>query len=136
MKQKRKAPILLLILCLLASMLYIRIRGPVYSGSAVADLTEALEGVYGSEYAGKAVENGTEDMHFEIESKTFLRLWNLRQLLGLDCRYECRVVFTTHMEDGTTQTRTIIYQAVDPMQAEEIAIRASIDWASKTERSD
>ena len=137
MKQKNKKPriVLICILCLMAVILCIRNTGPVYSGSAVADLTEALEKEYGSEYTGKPVENGTEDMRFEIESTVFLRNRNLRAFLGLDDTYECRVVITTHTSDGSTHVRTITYQGVDPIGKDETYIRASIDWDSREEQN-
>lgn len=137
MKYKNKKPRIVMIcaLCLIAVILCIRYTGPIYSGSAAADLKEALESVYGPEYTAKPVDNGTEDMHFEIESKAFLRNWNLRQFFGLDCKYECRVVITTHTSDGSTHVRTITYQAVDPIGQDETYTRAGIDWDSKKEQT-
>ncbi|MBR2048063.1 MAG: hypothetical protein IJ960_05640 [Oscillospiraceae bacterium] len=131
MKQKMKAPgiALLVIVCAAVLLLWFRMPVPYYSGSAAADLTAALEGVYGPEYTGKTVENGTEDMRFEIEAKTGF----FRQLLGLDHKYECRVIFTTHTGENTREERTVTYQAVDPMGPEEIERRASIDWDSGVE---
>ena len=138
MKKKMKMPRILLpcILCLTVCILCLRIIGPVYSSSAVSDLTEALESVYGPEYTGKKTENGTEDMRFEIEAKSVLRSWKLHQLLGMDYRYECRVVITTHASDGSTQVRTIAYQAADPMGQDEMYARATIDWNSRQEQAD
>lgn len=127
MKNRRKLPgILLLCCCLAALLLCLEMGDPYYSGSAAADLTEALEGVYGPEYTGKPVESGTEDMDFEIESQTRF----LRNALGLDHKYECRVIFTTHGPDGSVETRTVTYRATDPMGREEIDRRATIDWDS------
>lgn len=138
MKQNRKAPgiLLLCVLCLLGAMLWTQSQKPFFSASAAADLTEALESRYGPEYTGKPVENGTEDMRFEIESTVFLRNWKLRFFFGLDCTYECRVVITTHMPDGTISVRTITYQAVDPIGHDEMYLRASIDWDSMQERTE
>ena len=137
MKQKNKKPRIVLIcaLCLMAVILCIRSTGPIHSGSAAADLKEALESVYGTEYTGKTVENGTEDMRFEIESTAFLRSRSLRAFFGLDDTYECRVVITTHTGEGSTHVRTISYQAVDPIGQDETYIRASIDWDSREERN-
>lgn len=131
---KRKGILLLLILCLTTAILFWLGIGPYSSSSAVSDLRFELEAIYGSEYTGKSVENGTEDMIFQIEAKTrFLTNWNLRNTLGLDYQYECRVIFTTHTSDNTIFTRTITYQASDPMGAENISRRANLDLASKTE---
>lgn len=137
MKHKRKAPGILLLcaLCLLGVMLWSQSQKPFYSASAIADLTEALESRYGPEYTGRQVENGTEDMRFEIESTVFLRNQALRSFFGLDDTYECRVVITTHSNDGSTGVRTIVYQAVDPMGCDEMYVRASIDWDSMEDRT-
>ena len=133
MTHKRKLPgILFLCFCLAALLLCLEMGDPYYSGSAAADLTEALEEVYGPEYTGKPVENGTEDMDFEIESKTRF----LRNALGFDHKYECRVIFTTHSPDGSLPIRTVTYRATDPMGREEIDRRATIDWDSRQESSD
>lgn len=133
MKNKRKLPgILFLCFCLAALLFCLELGDPYCSASAAADLTEALEEVYGPEYTGKTVENGSEDMRFEIESKTRF----LRNGLGLDHKYECRVIFTTHAADGSVQTRTVTYRATDPMGREEIDRRASIDWDSSQEATE
>lgn len=137
MKRKMKKPGMLLI-CVLGLMiliLCIQSSRPFSSSSAVADLKEELEAVYGPEYIGRQVENGTEDMRFEIESTVFLRNQALRSFFGLDDTYECRVVITTHSNDGSTGVRTIVYQAVDPMGCDGMYVRASIDWDSMEERT-
>ena len=122
----------LIILVLAAFLLVDWIGIGMYSsGSAVADLKLELESIYGSEYEGKNVENGTEDMRFEIEPKTcFLTNWNLRNAFALDYKYECRVIFTTHNKENS-EIRTLIYQATDPMGSEE---RANLDLNSKIEK--
>ena len=108
--------------------------GPYSSGSAVADLKEELETVFGPEYTGKPVENGAEDMVFEVEPKSFLLTnWNLCQALGLDYKYECRAVFTTHTGQGETSVRTVTYQAVDPMGKAAAAERAHLIPESREE---
>lgn len=62
------------------------------SSSAVRDLKAELENIYGTEYTGKDVDSGTEDMVFIVESKTwFLTNWNLRNALSIDYEYECKV---------------------------------------------
>ena len=62
------------------------------SSSAVRDLKAELETIYGAEYTGKDVDNGTEDMLFIVEPKTwFLTNWNLRNALSIDYEYECKV---------------------------------------------
>ena len=136
---KRKMKInwtwLILALCVTAAILLWLGVGPYSSTSAVLDLYAELESVYGPEYTGKAAENGTEDMVFEIEPKTwFLTNWNLRNALGLAYQYECRVIITTHPDGGSEQVLTITYQATDPMGADNLTQRAKIDWDSRAER--
>lgn len=126
---------LILVLCVAAAILFWLGVGPYSSGSAVSDLYAELESVYGPEYTGKVVENGTEDMVFEIEPKTwFLTNWDLRNALGLAYQYECRVIITTHFDGASDQVQTIIYQASDPMGDERQTQRAKIDWDSETEQ--
>ena len=99
--------------------------GPYASSSAVSDLKAELEGIYGPEYTG------TESMEFVIKPKTWiLTNWNLRNALGLDYQYECRVIFTTQTAETTKITKTITYQAVDPMGAENMNVRAHLDIES------
>ena len=130
---KNKFPVLLLTLLVAVFVLRWAGVGSYSSASAVSDLKAELESIYGPEYTGKAMEQGTEDMTFEIEPKTwFLTNWNLRNSLGLDYEYECRVVFTTH-SDGKTETRTVTYQATDPMGKENGTERARLDLNSKIE---
>ena len=111
--------------------------GPSSSGSAVADLMAELESIHGPEYTEKEVENGTEDMTFVVEPQTwFLTNWNLREMLGLDYAYECKVIFTTHTGEGRTLVRTITYQATDPMGKDATTARAHLDLDSKTETTE
>lgn len=131
---KRKWILLLLSVCVAAAILRWLGVGPYSSSSAVQDLKEELESIHGAEYTGKAVENGTEDMVFLVEPKTcFLTNWNLRNALGLDYRYECQVVVTTHTGENRTTVRTITYQAADPMGDGNMDARAKLDPASRTE---
>lgn len=131
---KRKLTLLILALCLTIALLHWLGVGFYTSGSAVLDLKAELESIYGVEYTGKAVENGTEDMVFVVEPKTwFLTNWNLRNTLGIDYKYECKVIFTTYTEGNQTIVRTVSYQGTDPMGAANITQRASLDLDSKTE---
>lgn len=108
--------------------------GSYSSSSAVLDLKLELETIYGPEYVGKDVENGTEDMVFVVEPKTrFLTNWNLRNALSIDYEYECKVIFTTYVNGSVVSVRTITYQAVDPMGTEKTAERAFLDLGSKAE---
>ena len=111
--------------------------GPVSSGSAVADLKAELESIHGAEYTGKEVETGTEDMTFVVEPKTwFLTNWNLRNMLGLDYEYECRVIYTTHTEGGASVVRTVTYQAIDPMGEASMTESAHLVPDSNTETTE
>ena len=119
---------LLVVICLCMGV------GPYSSGAAATDLREQMEEIHGPEYTGKPVEAGTEDMRFEILSKTwFATNWNLRNALGLDYKYECRVIFTTHTDSGET-VRTVTYTAIDPMGHENTETRAYLDLATKREQ--
>lgn len=130
---KKKPIVLFLALCLTIGILHWLGIGSYSSGSAVSDLKAELEGIYGTEYTGKATENGTEDMVFAITPKTwFLTNWNLRNALGIGYKYECKVLFTTH-SGSTTTVRTIAYQGTDPMGSANISKRAHLDLASKAE---
>ena len=116
---KRKLIVFILALCLAVSVLHWMGVGPYSSGSARADLLKELETIYGSEYTGKTTEAGTGDMTFVIVPKTrFLTNWDLRKMLGLDYKYECKVIFTTYTDGNMRNVRTITYQAVDPMGEE------------------
>lgn len=131
---KRKLLISFIVLCMMVSVLCWMGVGSYSSGSAVRDLTTELETIYGTEYTGKDTENGTENMVFEVEPKTwFLTNWNLRNALSIDYKYECKVIFTTFVDEKVASVRTITYQAVDPMGVEKIAERAFLDLGSKTE---
>ena len=131
---QRKWVTALIALCAVAAILYWTGIGPYSSSSALSDLKAELESIYGPEYIEKEVENGTESMEFVVEPKTwFLTNWNLRNALGLPYEYECRVIFTTRSAENTQITRTITYQAVDPMGTENMATRAHLDLDSMTE---
>lgn len=123
---KRKSITFFLILCSLAVLINWLGIGYRPSSSAVLDLKAELEALYGKEYTGKAVEGGTEDMVFAVEPKTFfLTNWNVRNFLSKDYEYECKVVFTTYLEDGTSsKVREITYQGFDPMGREDSDRRA------------
>ena len=130
--KNRKRMLLLALVAAVWMLLWLGI-GPYSSGSAVADLKAELESIHGAEYTEKPVEGGTEDMVFVVEPKTwFLTNWKLRNALNLDYQYECQVIFTTHTGEGTT-TRSITYQAVDPMGEESMTQRAHLDLDSRTE---
>lgn len=123
-----------LVLAVTAAVLLWSGIGLYSSGSAVADLKAELESIYGPEYTGKAVEDGTEDMVFEVEPKSWmLTNWNLRSLLGLDYQYECRVVVTSHTADAEASVRTVTYQAVDPMGTAAMGERAHLIPESRVE---
>lgn len=126
--------VLFVVLCMIVTVLCWMGIGSYSSSSAVQDLRAELETIYGSEYTGKDVENGTEDMVFVVEPKTwFLTNWNLRNALSIDYEYNCKVIFTTYIDGSTESVRTITYQAVDPMGEEKIAQRAFLDLSSKVE---
>ena len=113
--KKRYRILILLGIFLLCALNWIGI-GYHYSGAAAYDLVEELESIYGEEYTGKEVEDGLEDMVFQIEPKTFFMTnWNLRRFFSKPYRYECTVIYTTYVDENTTKIRTITYQAVDPM---------------------
>ena len=89
-----------------------------WSGSAAADLTEAMEALHGPAYAGREIpaagEDGApvslrEDLAYSVEPASPLvpRDW-LAGLLGWERTYVCRAVFTRSLagEDGDlVQTR-------------------------------
>ena len=134
---KRKRIVSFVVLCLIIAILCWVGVGSYSSGSAVRDLKAELEAIYGTEYTGKDIENGTEDMVFVVEPKTWLLTnWNLRNALRMDYEYECKVVFTNYVDGSTESVRTITYQAVDPMGAEKTADRAYLDLSSKVEKTE
>ena len=134
---KRKLIVSFIVLCLIVAMLCWAGVGSYSSSSAVRDLKTELEAIYGTEYTGKDIENGTEDMVFVVEPETwFLTNWNLRNALSLDYKYECKVIFTTCVEGSAESVRTITYQAIDPMGPEKIAERAFLDLGSKVETTE
>ena len=131
---KRKLFKSVIVFCVIVSVLCWMGVGPYSSSSAVRDLRTELETIYGTAYAGNEVEIGTEDMVFVVEPKTwFLTNWNLRNALGIDYEYECKVIFTTYVDGCVESVRTITYQAVDPMGAEKTAERAFLELDSKAE---
>lgn len=104
------------------------------SGSAVSDLKAELEALHGEEYTGRPVENGTEDMVFLVEPRTlFLTNWNVRDSLGLDYEYACKVIVTTYADGEPVKVRTITYRGYDPMGAGQTTDRAYVDPDSRTE---
>ena len=134
---KRKLMVSFAILCLVVAVVCWMGVGYYSSSSAVQDLKAELESIYGTEYTGKNVDNGTEDMVFVVEPKTwFLTNWNLRNALSIDYEYECKVVFTTYVDGSTKSLRTITYQAFDPMDAEKMVERAYLDLDSKIETTE
>ena len=134
---KRKLMVSFAILCLVVAVVCWMGVGYYSSSSAVQDLKAELESIYGTEYTGKDVDNGTEDMVFVVEPKTwFLTNWNLRNALSIDYEYECKVVFTTYVDGSTKSLRTITYQAFDPMDAEKMVERAYLDLDSKVETTE
>ena len=135
MKKKTSIVVsVLLVLCLAIGILCWMGIGLKASSSAIRDLKAELETIYGAEYTEKNAENGTEDMVFVVEPKTwFLSNWNLRNALSIDYKYECKVIFTTFVDGNIESMRTIAYQAFDPMGAEKAAERAFLDLDSKAE---
>ncbi len=134
---KRKAAVSFAVLSLFFAALFWAGIGDYSSGSAVRGLKTELEAIYGTEYEGKNVENGTEDMVFVIEPKTcFLTNWNLRNAFGMDYKYVCKVIFTTYIDGSAKSVRTISYQAVDPMGEANSEIRAHLELDSKTETTE
>ena len=134
---KRKVILSIVVLCLIAAILRWVGVGSYSSSSAVQDLKAELETIYGTEYTGKNVDNGTENMVFIVEPKSwFLTNWNLRNALSIDYKYECKVVFTTYVDGSAKTVRTITYQAVDPMGAEKMAERAHLLLGSKVEQTE
>ena len=134
---KRKIIVSFAVLSLIVAIVCWMGVGFYSSSSAVRDLKEELETIYGAEYTGKDVENGTEDMVFIVEPKTwFLTNRNLRNALSMDCEYECKVVFTTYADGSAKSVRTISYQAIDPMGAEKMAERAHLILDSRTEQTE
>lgn len=134
---KRKILVSVVVLSLIFVSLCWSGVGLYSSNSAVQDLTAELETIYGTEYTKKSVEHGTEDMVFVVEPKTwFLTNWNLRNALNMDYEYECKVIFTVHMDGNAKCIRTITYQAFDPMGAEHMSARAHLDLDSKVDTTE
>jgi len=134
---QRKCILILIVLCIVASVLHFLGVGYYSSPSAVSDLAAALANIHGTEYSDRETENGIESMTFTVEPKTwFLTNWNLRDALSLDYQYECQVIFTTHTKENTQILRTITYQAFDPMGADDLFTRAHLDLDSMTEETE
>lgn len=133
---KKKWGAVVFTLCLAVWFLHWLGIGYRPSGSAVLDLKAAMEGIYGEQYTGKEVENGTEDMVFVVKPKTFFFTnWNLRNALGKDYEYECKVIFTNYIDGERAQTRTITYRGVDPMGKKHAEDRAYLDVNSRAEEA-
>ena len=134
---KRKLIVSFIVLCLINAILCWVGVGSYSSGSPVRHLKTESEAIYGTEYTGKDIKHGTEDMVFVVEPKTWLLTnWNLRNALSMDYEYECKVVFTTYVDGSAKSVRTITYQAVDPMGAEKTADKAYLDLGSKVEKTE
>lgn len=65
----------------------------------------------------------------------FFTNWNLRNALGKDYEYECRVIFTNYIDGERAQTRTITYRGVDPMGKKHAEDRAYLDVNSRAEEA-
>ena len=127
--KRKHSPLLIVIILIL--ILWMGIT-PHTSSSAVQDLTAALTELHGEPYVGRDVEDGTEDMTFTIHCSTrFPTNYNLRRSFGLDYRYTCTVIYTTHSPTGQTHTRTVTYTGYDPMGRNQDTARAYIDVSSK-----
>lgn len=126
---KRKTYMLLLFAaaCLFCAIRWMGI-GYYSSSSAVLDLKEALTALHGEPYTGRVAENGIEDMEFSVVPDTFfLTNYNLRNTLGLDYRYQCKVTYTVHLNDGTVSVRSVTYTGIDPMGQGKEFDRAYLD---------
>ena len=126
-------------LCICALVWCVVIAGWLCSGfdrysssAAVADLKAELSVLYGEEYTGKRIPTGTEEMAFVIEARSwFLTNWDLRNFLGIDYRYDCKVIITTHHDSGAVTTVTYTHPGVDPMGWDEKFERAYLVWDEK-----
>ena len=131
---KKKCGIIVAVLCLLACIVNCLGIGYAPSGSAILDLKAELETIYGMEYTGKETESGTQDMLFEVAPASFiLTNWTLRNTLGMDYKYTCRVIITDHADGGEKNIHTITYQAVDPMGHKHTEDRAHLILDSRKE---
>ena len=129
---KRMHVFLLIAVIFLFALIHWMGVGPYISSSASRDLTDALTELHGEPYTSRVVNDGTEDMEFFIEVKTFFPSnYNLRRALGWDYRYTCKVIYTTHSTTGEIHTHTITYTGFDPMGKEKDTARAYIDTSSK-----
>lgn len=132
MKQKvrggRRAPVVTGVIGLLICLVLDMGIGYYASGSAVLDLLEGLEAIHGEQYAGRKVENGTEDMEFTVQSDTFFMTdYSWRKFFRLDYKYKCNVSFILHSDEGPVSIRTLTYDGIDPMGPGEGELRAYID---------
>lgn len=124
---KKKNAIIVIVLFLLACIVNWMGIGYAPSGSAIQDLRTEMETIYGTEYTGKETENGLQDMKFEVVPKSFFFTnWNLRNTLGVDYQYVCKVIFTDYSEDGRKVVHTVTYPAIDPMGKEHTRDRAHL----------
>ena len=134
---KRKVIVSSIVFCLSIVVLSLVGIGFYSNSSAVRDLKTELESIYGTEYSGKEVEGGREDMVFVVEPKTwFLTNWNLRNALSMDYEYECKVIVTTSTNESVKSVKTITYHATDPMGEENMEMRAYLDLSSKVEKTE
>ena len=128
------AAVRILMLVLFAAAVSRMEIGHAPSGSAIQDLKAELESIYGAEYSGKETESGLQDMVFEVKPGfTFVTNWNLRNTLGWDYPYICKVVFTNYGDAGEKRVDTVTYRGVDPMGKEHAADRAHLILESRKE---
>lgn len=134
MKKKHLKAWSLMAILLVACLLHWLGVGYASSSSAMQDLLGELQAIHGEEYTGRETAGETEDMAFVIEPKTwFLTNWNLRQSLGWDYTYDCKVIYTRYADGGQVHVRTITYQGIDPMGEGRTTDRAYIDIHSKAQ---
>ena len=105
-KQSRR---ILIAAAVLLVLLALCVKPFPWSGSAAADLTEAMEAIHGAPYSGRVLsaldETGQtvslrEDLHYSVEpgQPFVLRSW-LAALLGRERSYVCQTVFTRSRVD-------------------------------------
>lgn len=127
MKKKNYAILLIVVILSFGVIRWLGI-GYYSSGSAILDLEEELKGLHGEPYTGREVENGTEDMEFSIKPDTFfLTNYSLRDFWGLDYRYRCEVIYTTHSGEKIDSVRKISYVGIDPMGHGKEEMRAYLE---------
>ncbi len=119
---------LLLVLVLLAAVLSWLGIGYRSSGSAVADLKEALAQIHGQPYTGRETETGTEDLVFSVTPATFFPSnYSVRWFFGWDYRYHCQVTHTVYPQGQDPLAETITYTGIDPMGEGTEFIRAYLE---------